>query len=105
MGTQTLSTNVYENDRNGLLSEVQYGNGGKVKYSYDEYDRMTGVRYDTETADRYTYEYGANGSVSRVKDNHLNREERVEYDMAGRPRQKTLRTQCGRGTVPHDAAL
>ena len=30
-----------------------------------------------------------------MKDNHLNREERVEYDMAGRPRQKTLRTNAG----------
>ena len=46
VGTQTLSTNVYENDRNGLLSEVQYGNGGKVKYTYDDFDRLTGVRHD-----------------------------------------------------------
>ena len=39
VGTQTLSTNVYESDRSGLLSEVQYGNGGKVKYAYDDFDR------------------------------------------------------------------
>ena len=53
VGTQTLSTNVYENDRNGLLKEVQYGNGGRVKYAYDDFDRLTGVRHDAETADRY----------------------------------------------------
>ena len=29
VGTQTLSTNVYENDRNGLLQEVQYGNAAR----------------------------------------------------------------------------
>ena len=33
VGIQTLSTNVYGNNRNGLLSEVQYGNGGKVGYA------------------------------------------------------------------------
>ena len=61
VGSQTLSTNVYSSDRSGLLKEVQYGNDGKVKYAYDEYDRLTGVRYDDETTDRYTYEYGADG--------------------------------------------
>ena len=61
VGSQTLSTNVYESNRNGLLSEVQYGNGGKVGYTYDDFDRLTGVRYDNETVDRYRYEYGANG--------------------------------------------
>ena len=35
VGSQTLSTNVYESNRSGLLSEVQYGNGGKVKYEFD----------------------------------------------------------------------
>ena len=45
-----------------------YGNGGKVKYTYDEFDRITGLRYDDETSDRYTYEYGANGMAARVRD-------------------------------------
>lgn len=48
--SQTLSTNVYSSDRSGLLSEVQYGNGGKVSYAYDGYDRLTGVKYDGESA-------------------------------------------------------
>ena len=85
VGTQTLSTNTYENDRNGLLSQVEYGNGGKVKYSYDEFDRMTGVRYDAETADRYTYRYGANGEIAEVEDSNLSRLARTEYDLADRP--------------------
>ncbi len=90
VGTQTLSTNVYENDRNGLLSEVQYGNGGKVKYTYDEFDRLTGLRYDDETSDRYTYEYGANGMAARVHDNNLGRSYETEYDLSDRPCQGTL---------------
>ena len=95
VGTQTLSTNVYANDRNGLLNEVQYGNGGKVKYSYDEFDRLTGMRYDSETVDRYTYEYGANGQAAEVTDNNLNRVARTEYDLADRPCQTELRDGSG----------
>ena len=91
VGSQTLSTNVYENDRSGLLKEVQYGNGGKVGYEYDEYDRLTGVKYDNETTPRYTYEYGANGQAMRVEDKNLNRVQQVEYDLAERPMQKTIR--------------
>lgn len=90
VGTQTLSTNVYENDRNGLLSEVQYGNDGKVAYTYDEFDRLTGVKYDGETADRYTYEYGANGEAAEVTDNALGRTTRTDYDLADRPCQTEL---------------
>ena len=85
VGTQTLSTNVYENTRNGLLSEVDYGNGGKVKYAYDEFDRLTGVRYDAETTDRYAYKYGANGKAAEVTDSNLDRVVHTEYDLADRP--------------------
>ena len=95
VGTQTLSTNVYENDRNGLLKEVQYGNGGKVKYTYDDFDRLTGVRHDAETSDRYTYEYGANGQAARVHDNNLGRVYETEYDLSERPCRSTLREDYG----------
>ena len=87
---EKIRTNVYENDRNGLLQEVQYGNGGKVKYTYDEFDRLTGLRYDDETSDRYTYEYGANGMAARVHDNNLGRSYETEYDLSDRPCQGTL---------------
>ncbi len=90
VGTQTLSTNVYETDRNALLSEVQYGNGGKVKYTYDEFDRLTGVKYDDETTNRYTYEYGANGETAEVTDHDLGRTIRTDYDLADRPCQTEL---------------
>ncbi len=91
VGSQTLSTNVYENDRDGQLSEVQYGNGGKVHYSYDDFDRLTGVRYDGETGDRYVYKYGANGEAAEVEDHSLGRIARTDYDQADRPCQTELR--------------
>ena len=75
---------------------MQYGKGGKVKYSYDEFDRVIGVKYDAETVDRYTYEYGANGQVAEVTDNNLNRTVRTEYDLADRPMQSELRDGSGK---------
>ena len=38
---------------------------------HDDFDRLTGVRYDAETADRYTYKYGANGRAAEVQDENL----------------------------------
>ena len=95
VGSQTLSTNVYASDRSGLLKEVQYGNDGKVKYAYDEYDRLTGVRYDDETTDRYTYEYGADGEASVVRDNNLGRVLQTERDLTQRAMGTQLRDANG----------
>ena len=61
-----------------------------MKYTYDEFDRLTGLRYDDETSDRYTYEYGANGMAARVHDNNLGRSYETEYDLSDRPCQGTL---------------
>lgn len=85
VGTQVLSTNVYEADRNGLLSEVQYGNGGKVHYEYDEFDRLKGIEYDDEGFNRYTYQYGANGLAAEVQDENMGIICRTEYDLSDRP--------------------
>ena len=95
VGSQTLSTNVYSSDRSGLLKEVQYGNGGKVKYEHDEYDRLTGVRYDDETTDRYTYEYGADGEASVVRNNNLGRVLQTERDLTQRAMGTQLRDTNG----------
>ena len=92
---QVLSTNVYSEDRSGLLKEVQYGNGGKVKYAYDGFDRLEGVSYDGETDPRYSYIYDATGEVAKVVDNHLNRSVETERDLAFRPRQSTLKDAEG----------
>ena len=77
-----------------------------MKYAYDDFDRLTGVRYDSETADRYTYEYGANGQAALMEDRHLNRVHQTEYDLAERPCETSIRDRSThaliyRETVPN----
>ena len=105
VGNQTLSTNVYTNDRDGLLSEVRYGDDGvtyesedrsvrvvgKIAYTYDDFDRVTSVTHDDESTPRYEYEYGANGQASFLRENHLGRTTQTEYDLSERPCQTTIR--------------
>lgn len=43
VGSQVLSANEYDAGRNTLLTGVEYGNGDKVSYSYDTFDRLTGM--------------------------------------------------------------
>ena len=74
----------------GTLTRVDYGNGGKVKYAYDSFKRIKGVRFDAETTDRFTYEYGANGQIGKVTDHALSREIASEYDLANRPSRVTM---------------
>jgi YD repeat-containing protein len=109
VGTQALSTNVYATDRSSLLKEVQYGNGGKAKYAYDEFDRLTKIAFDSanvDTAPRFTHEYGANGKVARVTDNQLQYVVSYEYDLAERPLQTDMRYTNGtpmyRTTLKYD---
>ena len=64
---------------------VEYGNGGKVHYTRDDFRRVTGIHYDDATTPRFTYDYGANGQVAYVRDNELNRTIWTEYDTSERP--------------------
>ena len=99
-----LSTNVYEaGDRSGKLKRVEYGNGGKVHYEYDGFDRLSSVRYDEATSPRYEYEYGANGEIARVKDKAQNRAYESEYDLAERPMEGRLTD--GNGNVLYQTLL
>ena len=82
------------------MTEVEYGNSTeakpqKVKYFYDDFDRLTGVAYDSEETPRYTYAYDASGEVAKVTDKHLNRTIETERDLAFRPRQSTLKDAGG----------
>ena len=77
------------------MKEVWYGNGGKVVYEHDAFDRLTGVKYDAETSPRYEYEYGANGRAAIVRDHHLNWTA-LEYDAQNRL--KAFREETADGT-------
>ena len=85
VGNQQLSENHYSATGDKLLRRVDYGNGGAVRYTYDSFKRMSGIRYDSAATPRFIYEYGANGAVGRVKDGELRREARMAYDTAERP--------------------
>lgn len=85
VGTQTLSTNVYTTTSDHTLTRVEYGNGGKVHYTRDDFRRVTGIHYDDATAPRFTYDYGANGQATYVRDSELNRTAFTEYDTSERP--------------------
>ena len=82
---QPLSTNLYSADRKSRLEEVQYGNGGKVKYTYDDFDRVTGITHDNDTTPKFTYEYDAKGRAAVVKDTTDGSTIRNNYDQTDRP--------------------
>ncbi len=94
VGYQILSSNAYDAVR-GTLGSVTYGNGGSVAYIRDDFDRVTGIRYDGEGTDRYSYSYNAEGGVGHVSDQHLNRTHAMEYDAAGRLMRVTTRGEGG----------
>ena len=89
----TLSKSVYsQTDRSHRLEESIFGNGGRLRKAYDDFDRVTGISYDgddPETNSRYKYAFGANGHTAYLTDTHLGRTQWAEYDQAGRPMQFT----------------
>lgn len=104
VGTQTLSTNVYSTGGDRTLKRVEYGNGGKVYYTHDDFRRVTGIHYDNDTVPRFEYEYGANGQVAYVHDNELNRTAWTEFDSSERPIRMHLMenaTETSLGTPVH----
>ena len=91
VANQALSTNVYSPDRKSRLEEVQYGNGGKVKYTYDDFDRVTGVGYDNDESPRFSYEYDSKGRAAFVKDSTDGSTIRTGYDQTDRPNEAEQR--------------
>ena len=89
VGNQELSRNVYSNDRKGLLDEMSFGNGAKVRYAYDDFGRTTAIYVDepgeTSTTPKYEFKYDARGIASVIKDNVLMTETRVTSDLADSP--------------------
>ena len=96
VGSQVLSSNVYSNNARRRLERVEFGNGGKVRYMYDNFDRVIGIKYDeldTEVDRRYVFVYGANGEVSFIGDNNLHCSTEYERDTAERIARITCATR------------
>lgn len=86
VGEFSLSTNVFNSA--GLLSEVEYGNGFAVKYSYDNLDRLIAVQQklpgSTSYATAYEYVYNGDGELYEERNYLNNRALFREYDHSGR---------------------
>jgi len=99
VGNQELSRNVYSNDRKGLLDEMNFGNGAKVRYVYDDFGRTTAIYVDepgeTSTTPKYEFQYDARGIASVIKDNVLMTETRVTSDLADRPSESIVKDANG----------
>lgn len=74
----TLITNEYEPNNGNLLSST-YGNGDKVFYTYDEFDRVNTLVSDTAT---YKYTYNTKGQLGRIDND--NEKYIYQYDFANR---------------------
>ncbi|MBS1402257.1 MAG: hypothetical protein HPZ79_04635 [Oscillospiraceae bacterium] len=57
-----LASYAYENNTNGRLAQMAYGNRDTVNYKYDLFDRKTAETYNDGTS--YHYEYDAEGSLA-----------------------------------------
>ena len=68
--------------KNGLLTQMTYGNGATVAYTYDELGRS--AQTTTSSGDSYTYAYTGDGQLYELKDNSGNLLYRYTYDTLGR---------------------
>ena len=77
------------------MERVDYGNGGKVSYTYDDFDRVTGVTHDEDTDPKFTYEYDAKGRAAVVTDTRDGSTIRNIYDLTDRPTESEQRDGDG----------
>ena len=85
VGNQNLITRSFE-ARTSLLTDITYGNGQKMIYSYDDSDRVKGVSYDDGSASelRYEYEYDAAGNLGYHNDLENDVSYKYIYDLSNR---------------------
>lgn len=78
VGERVLITNNY-GARNGDLTNIQYGNGQKIDYTYDRFGR---IQTQTKNQGKYTYTYDAKGNLGKMQ--APEHEEEYTYDLADR---------------------
>ncbi len=64
------------------LQRLDYGNGDRVQYTYDNKGRVTGQTY--EDGDTVTYSYDNNGTLAKVKDSATGITTTYHYDLSDR---------------------
>ncbi len=82
---RTLVTNTYEtSNRSYNLLKATYGNGDFVQYAYDLLDRVTGIKYEGDSANRFSMMYNNAGDIGSLTDNANNLFTKYNYDMGDR---------------------
>ena len=103
VGSQTLSTSTYQNDPTqpnyGTLTATTYGNSAIIRSQHDDFNRVTGIVYGSETSPRYEYAYNAKGQVARVHDNLLGQRRRAST-ISRIVRHASRRLKARRTSIP-----
>ena len=81
VGTQTLASYTYA-PKDGLLTQMTYGNGATVSYAYDTLGRKT--QTTTAGGDSYSYRYTGDGQLYEMTDTAGGLVYRYTYDTIGR---------------------
>ena len=68
--------------QNKYLLALDYGNGDRVEYDYDDYGRVTTQTY--EDGDTVSYQYDNDGALASVTDSASGITTRYYYDLSGR---------------------
>ncbi|MDL2289368.1 DNRLRE domain-containing protein, partial [Clostridia bacterium OttesenSCG-928-F22] len=79
VGNRTLVSNIY--DSYHRLSQINYGNGGKVQYGYDSQGRVSVISYDNYPV---LFAYDNEGRLAKVTDRVTWETINYRYDFAGR---------------------
>ncbi len=82
VGTNTLATYSYTNDRNRYLSTMTYGNGDSISYTYDNKGRVTKQTY--EDGESISYQYDNDGILARATESSTDSSVANFYDFSGR---------------------
>ena len=82
VGSQTLASYEYTNDRNFYLKKLAYGNADMVEYTYDDQGRVTSQVY--ENGDTLTYRYVNTGALATVTDSATGRTTTYYSDFTDR---------------------
>lgn len=79
---KALSDNTYNSA--GLLNSQLYGNGTRINYGYDAFDRLTEKNYNGSASQKISYFYGNDGNLSHTIDFSANTTTKYVCDLAGR---------------------
>ena len=83
VGNKSLASYTYTS-KNGQLSQMSYGNGASVSYSYDNLERVQNVYYNGSSSPALTYTYKGEGMLGSLTDSVNNRTYSYTYDSLNR---------------------